>query len=137
MHLSDLTSPATVLLITQCLWSCQRGTKLRHAGIIGGPGTLADLQVEHHLRRSITAMRSLPVQERMERMRVIAAPMAGTVSRLLVQAGDAVTSGQDVVILESMKMEIAVQADAGGTVKGVQVSEGEFVDEGSILLELE
>jgi acetyl-CoA carboxylase biotin carboxyl carrier protein len=77
------------------------------------------------------------VQERMERMRVIAAPMAGTVSRLLVQAGDAVTSGQDVVILESMKMEIAVQADAGGTVKGVQVSEGEFVDEGSILLELE
>ena len=45
-------------------------------------------------------------------MRVIMAPMAGTVSRLLVQAGDMVTSGQDVVILESMKMEIAVQADA-------------------------
>ena len=70
-------------------------------------------------------------------MRVIASPMAGTISRLLVQAGDAVTSGQDVVILESMKMEIAVQADAGGRVKAVKVSEGEFVDEGSVLLELE
>jgi acetyl-CoA carboxylase biotin carboxyl carrier protein len=73
----------------------------------------------------------------MECMHVIASPMAGTVARLLVQAGDTVTSGQEVVILESMKMEIAVQADAGGRVKAVQVSEGAFVDEGSILLELE
>jgi acetyl-CoA carboxylase biotin carboxyl carrier protein len=70
-------------------------------------------------------------------MRVIASPMAGTVSRLLVQAGDVVTSGQDVVILESMKMEIAVQADVDARVKAVKVSEGVFVDEGSILLELE
>jgi acetyl-CoA carboxylase biotin carboxyl carrier protein len=70
-------------------------------------------------------------------MRVIASPMAGTVSRLLVQAGDVVTSGQDVVILESMKMEISVQADADGRVKTVTVNEGVFVDEGDILLELE
>ncbi|HEX9867034.1 MAG TPA: biotin/lipoyl-containing protein [Candidatus Tectomicrobia bacterium] len=70
-------------------------------------------------------------------MRVIASPMAGTVSRLLVQTGDVVTSGQDVVILESMKMEIAVQADVDARVKAVKVSEGVFVDEGSILLELE
>ena len=70
-------------------------------------------------------------------MRMIASPMAGTVSRLLVQAGDAVTSGQEVMILESMKMEIPVQADAGGRVKVVKVREGEFVDEGGILLELE
>ena len=70
-------------------------------------------------------------------MHVIASPMAGTVSRLLVQAGDEVTSGQDVVILESMKMEISVQADVAARVKAVMVSEGTFVDEGSILLELE
>jgi acetyl-CoA carboxylase biotin carboxyl carrier protein len=70
-------------------------------------------------------------------MRVIAAPMAGTVSRLLVQAGDAVSSGQDVVILESMKMEIAVQAEMGGRIRVVRVSEGTFVDEGSVLLEVE
>jgi len=70
-------------------------------------------------------------------MHVIASPMAGTVSRLLVQTGDVVTSGQDVVILESMKMEIAVQADVDARVKAVKVSEGVFVDEGSILLELE
>jgi acetyl-CoA carboxylase biotin carboxyl carrier protein len=70
-------------------------------------------------------------------MHMIASPMAGTVSRLLVQAGDAVTLGQDVVILESMKMEIAVQADGKGTVRAVKVTEGEFVNEGTTLLEIE
>jgi acetyl-CoA carboxylase biotin carboxyl carrier protein len=70
-------------------------------------------------------------------MRVIASPMAGTVARVLVQVGNTVTSGQDVVILESMKMEIAIQADAGGMVRTVQVTEGEFVDEGTALIEIE
>ena len=70
-------------------------------------------------------------------MGVITAPMAGTVSRLLVGTGDTVASGQDVVILESMKMEIAVQSEVSGKVKAVIVGEGAFVDEGSILLELE
>ena len=70
-------------------------------------------------------------------MRVIASPMAGTISRLLVQMGDTVTSGQDVMILESMKMEIAVQTDASGKVKTVKVAEGDFVDEGTPLLEIE
>jgi acetyl-CoA carboxylase biotin carboxyl carrier protein len=70
-------------------------------------------------------------------MGVITAPMAGTVSRLLVRTGDTVALGQDVVILESMKMEIAIQSDRHGKVKAVIVDEGTFVDEGSILLELE
>jgi acetyl-CoA carboxylase biotin carboxyl carrier protein len=63
--------------------------------------------------------------------------MAGTVARVLVQRGDTVQVGQEVVILESMKMEIAVQAELGGRVRTVQVSAGEFVDEGTGLLELE
>jgi acetyl-CoA carboxylase biotin carboxyl carrier protein len=70
-------------------------------------------------------------------MHVIASPMAGTVARVLVQVGNAVTSGQDVMILESMKMEIAIQTDVSGTVRMVQVTEGEFVDEGTALLEIE
>jgi acetyl-CoA carboxylase biotin carboxyl carrier protein len=63
--------------------------------------------------------------------------MAGTVARVLVEQGDMVQAGQDVIILESMKMEIAVQAELSGRVRAVQVSVGEFVDEGSGLLELE
>ena len=70
-------------------------------------------------------------------MHVITSPMAGTVSRLLVAIGETITSGQDVVILESMKMEIAVQADRNGKVSAVKVTEGEFVDEGTTLIEIE
>lgn len=70
-------------------------------------------------------------------MPVITSPMAGTVSRLLIHAGDSVVPGQDALMLESMKMEIAIQAEVGGTVKATRVSEGEFVDEGTILFELE
>lgn len=70
-------------------------------------------------------------------MSIITSPMAGTVARVLVEQGDMVQAGQDVIILESMKMEIAVQAELSGRVRAVQVSVGEFVDEGSGLLELE
>lgn len=65
------------------------------------------------------------------------ANMAGNVWKILVKAGDEVESGQDVVILESMKMEIPITAEKGGTVKHVKVEEGNFVNEGDVLLELE
>ncbi|WP_054673192.1 acetyl-CoA carboxylase biotin carboxyl carrier protein subunit [Calditerricola satsumensis] len=70
-------------------------------------------------------------------MNAIAASMAGIVIRVNVQVGDAVQPGQDVVVLESMKMEIPVQAEAAGTVRAVNVKEGDFVNEGDVLVELE
>ncbi|KMJ56016.1 acetyl-CoA carboxylase biotin carboxyl carrier protein subunit [Alkalihalophilus sp. As8PL] len=63
--------------------------------------------------------------------------MAGNVWKMLVKEGDQVEEGQDVAILESMKMEIPVAAEASGTVKVIHKPEGEFVDEGEVLLELE
>lgn len=67
---------------------------------------------------------------------MIRASMAGTVWKVLVKPGDAVAEGQDVVILESMKMEIPITAEAGGTVKAVRVAEGDFVNEGDLVVEL-
>lgn len=67
----------------------------------------------------------------------IAAEMTGTVFRILVVAGEHVEALQDVAILESMKMEIPVQAPTAGTVGKVLVSAGDFVNEGDPLLELE
>lgn len=69
-------------------------------------------------------------------MKMITATMSGTVLQVLVKTGDRVESGQDVVILESMKMEVPVQAEAAGTVKGVKVDVGAFVGEGDALIEL-
>jgi hypothetical protein len=42
MHLSNLASPTTVLLITQSMRSCQRGTRIRHTDIMGGSIPLVD-----------------------------------------------------------------------------------------------
>lgn len=70
-------------------------------------------------------------------MKEISANMAGTVLNVMVAAGDAVTQGQEVLMLESMKMEIPVESQDAGTVAEVKVNIGDFVNEGDILLVLE
>jgi acetyl-CoA carboxylase biotin carboxyl carrier protein len=70
-------------------------------------------------------------------MNQIAAIMAGNVWKVIVSVGENIEKGQDVVILESMKMEIPIAAEASGIVKEIHVREGDFVNEGDILLEFE
>ena len=70
-------------------------------------------------------------------MSEIIASMAGSVWKVLVKVGDQVEEGQDVVILESMKMEIPIEAEFAGTVKEVKVNEGDFVNEGDVIIEVE
>lgn len=67
---------------------------------------------------------------------VIRAVMGGSVWKILVQPGDRVKAGQEVAILESMKMEIPITAETSGTVKKVRIEEGGFVNEDDILIEL-
>ena len=70
-------------------------------------------------------------------MNEVKASMAGSVWKILVKEGDTVTEGQEVAILESMKMEIPVAAEAGGTVSGIKVGENDFVNEGDVLFVIE
>lgn len=70
-------------------------------------------------------------------MSQIQANMAGSVWKVLVSAGDEVVEGQDVVILESMKMEIPIAAEGNGIVRTINVNEGDFVNEGDVLVELD
>lgn len=70
-------------------------------------------------------------------MNQIAAIMAGNVWKVIVSVGEKIEKGQNVVILESMKMEIPIAAEASGIVKEIHVKEGDFVNEGDILLEFE
>lgn len=67
----------------------------------------------------------------------VKAVMAGNVWKILVNVGDVVEDGQDIVILESMKMEIPIAADFGGVVKEIKVREGDFVNEEDVLIEFE
>ena len=64
----------------------------------------------------------------------IAAPMQGTIVRLLVQVGDEVTAGQAVLVLEAMKMENHLNAELGGTVKEIRVQPGDTVGTGDVLV---
>jgi acetyl-CoA carboxylase biotin carboxyl carrier protein len=70
-------------------------------------------------------------------MSEVIASMAGNVWKVLVKVGDQVEEGQDVAILESMKMEIPIAAEFDGTVKEVKVNEGDFVNEGDVIVEVE
>lgn len=70
-------------------------------------------------------------------MKTVQATMTGSVLQVLVGAGDRVQAGQDLVVLESMKMEVPVQAEESGTVQRVKVDVGTFVGEGDVLVELE
>ncbi|MBE4908834.1 acetyl-CoA carboxylase biotin carboxyl carrier protein subunit [Bacillus luteolus] len=70
-------------------------------------------------------------------MKEITASMAGTVLNVLVNVGDEVNSGQEVLMLESMKMEIPVESLESGKVADVKVAIGDFVNEGDVLLVLE
>lgn len=63
--------------------------------------------------------------------------MAGTVLEVLVAVGDAVEEGQDVICLESMKMQMYISAEEAGTVKEIKTDIGDFVNEGDSLVVLE
>jgi acetyl-CoA/propionyl-CoA carboxylase biotin carboxyl carrier protein len=63
----------------------------------------------------------------------VAAPMHGTVLKVLVAEGDRVTVGEPVAILETMKMETSVAAALSGTVEAVKVQPGDVVEAGEIV----
>ncbi|WP_236838489.1 acetyl-CoA carboxylase biotin carboxyl carrier protein subunit [Caldalkalibacillus salinus] len=70
-------------------------------------------------------------------MQKVTSNMAGSVFQVHVKEGDEVKVGQDVIILESMKMEVPITADIDGVVKEVRFQVGEFVNEGDVVLVLE
>ncbi len=63
----------------------------------------------------------------------IHAEMVSSVWKVLVEPGTAVAAGDTLVILESMKMEIPVEAPEAGTVQKVAVEEGGVVQEGDLI----
>ncbi len=67
----------------------------------------------------------------------IDAPMPGLVLEIMVAAGDSVSAGTPLLILEAMKMENVLKAAADGVVKSVAVSKGDAVEKRQLLIELE
>jgi acetyl-CoA carboxylase biotin carboxyl carrier protein len=66
----------------------------------------------------------------------VAAHITGTVWKIEVKVGQQVSAGDTLVILESMKMEMPVEATEGGTVKEIRCKEAQPVNEGDVLVVL-
>lgn len=64
----------------------------------------------------------------------VKAPLPGVVTKILVSAGQVVKKGDTVLVLEAMKMENNITAEADGSVTGICVSAGDSVMEGTTLL---
>lgn len=71
------------------------------------------------------------------KMEKLVASMAGNVWKIVKHEGDSVGAGEDVVILESMKMEIPISAETDGVIKELKVAEGDFVNEGDEIAVIE
>jgi biotin carboxyl carrier protein len=67
----------------------------------------------------------------------ILAPMPGKIVRVLVKAGDEVTAGQGIVVVEAMKMQNEMKAPKDGRVIAIQVKENDSVTAGAVLAVIE
>ncbi len=66
----------------------------------------------------------------------VESPTSGSVWKIECRVGDVVEEGDTVAILESMKMEIPVEAEEPGTVAEIVCEEGQSVNEGDVLVVL-
>ncbi len=67
---------------------------------------------------------------------VVRSPMPGRIISVSVSVGDTVTSGQPILVLESMKMENTIASPVAGTVSAVHVAAGDSVQHGQTLAEI-
>jgi 3-methylcrotonyl-CoA carboxylase alpha subunit len=64
----------------------------------------------------------------------IVAPMPGRIVLIRTQVGDRVEQGQELLVMEAMKMELALKAPAAGIVSEIRVAVGEFVEADAVLV---
>ncbi len=70
-------------------------------------------------------------------MTEVMANITGVVSKIAVAVGDRVNQGDAIIILESMKMEIPIEAPSTGVVRELRVQEGATVQEGDVIAQIE
>ncbi|QND80718.1 acetyl/propionyl/methylcrotonyl-CoA carboxylase subunit alpha [Pseudoxanthomonas mexicana] len=89
-----------------------------------------------------TAVETVPAYRRTDMAEAsgsgkIVAPMPGRVVLVKAQPGDAVVAGQELLVMEAMKMELAVKASRDGVVADVRAAAGDFVEADTVLVALE
>jgi biotin carboxyl carrier protein len=77
------------------------------------------------------------IDHRVHLQPTVVAPMPGKVLQVLVEVGQSVGAGDGLVIVEAMKMEHRIGAEADAVVRAVHVAAGQMVDGGAVLIELD
>ena len=72
-----------------------------------------------------------------QKIKFIKAPMPGLILDILIKPGQAITKGDQLLILEAMKMENVLKAEGDGVIKSIEVQKSAAVDKGQILIEME
>ena len=89
----------------------------------------------HHALQHLSRFHSMEFQALRKGTRE--APMDGKISSVRVRPGETVKKGQELIVMESMKMENIIHAGQAGTVREIYISPGDFVTMGKILIEID
>ncbi len=111
------------------------GTASREIRIHHLDGGVLNIAVEGRTFEAVVATqkrRRVPVAD--PHSSVVKAPMPGRIVRVLAIVGERVSAGQEVAIIEAMKMENALRAPRDGTVTEIVVAAGDAVDAGAVIL---
>ena len=82
-------------------------------------------------------MHHMPVKQEQDTSRLLLSPMPGLLMKVLVNEGDSVTIGQDLAVIEAMKMENTLSAAVNGTVAKVVASVGQSLAVDDVIIEFD
>jgi biotin carboxyl carrier protein len=94
---------------------------------------LEDVGKTSELIEEVSGSISNSVGMRTDNYNEFKSPMPGTIISILVQTGDDVSQGQDICVLESMKMQQTLKSDMAGTIMGTSVSQGDQILDGDVI----
>ena len=130
----DSTNPATTNATTHTLQVLQLSAASNKLQLITR-GTAFTLRTHTPLQHALQAY--MPIHAPVDTSKQVLSPMPGVVFSVKVAEGDEVSAGQEVCVVEAMKMQNALRAAGSGRVKKVLVQQGQTVSADQVLIELE
>nr|CAB3264688.1 propionyl-CoA carboxylase alpha chain, mitochondrial [Phallusia mammillata] len=133
----NLTSPTQSVSVDGCTPFTVQCIDATPTGnfIIQYQGTLFDIDV---LREDAARMQEfMPKKVEEDQSSVLRSPMPGSVLTISCKVGDEVAVGQEVCVIEAMKMQNSLTAARDGKVKAIHCKTGDSIGEGDLIIELE